>query len=1070
MLQKSSRFLLLLVSFTSWLCAQSPLGTVTGVATDPSGAPIAGATVVLSSDDTGVKRESVTNESGIYSFPNLTPGRYQLSSTASGFRPLKTDVFEVTAFRTIRQDLRFELESAASEITVNELASAVIETESPSVTTSLTSKQILELPTNLRSVFNNSGDSGLIFTMMPLTIPGLVQVGAGAAWTVPGSGQNGIRTKVDGIEANFGNFGTPDPVSQPSMESVGEFTANVLTNRAEFSGMGTITTVTKSGTNQYHGDIFWYIQNSALHARNAFQTTRPFSNIHNYGISGGGPLRKDKTFFYGTFDGTRGSRAYSFAPNVPTVAMRQGDFTGFSQIVNPFTSQPFPGNRIPNSLMSPEALRAQELLYPLPNFGPPNLTAGNYRANFNGPEVHRIFEVRLDHNWTSGHSTFARYQNKHSDYEIPGAREALPPTSTGTSTNIRYVHFWTLGDIFTIRPNIFNEFRAGVAILVSQSSADRKGQPVLDAIGIQGLPDRSHVAGLPRFEIAGLSTYWQRLLNPVNDGRWQLSDNLTWIKGRHSLKFGVEYINWFVNRYLPTEPALFGQFNFSSRFTGNAYADFLLGLPNQVTRLDPYPTQYARFQDVSFYAQDDFKVTQRLTLSYGLRYEYNGTVRMKDDNLYTFDIARGVIVVPTERSKSLFSPFFPSSIGVMTADQAGLPRNLRDADMNNFAPRFGFSYMLNDRTVVRGGWGIYYGHFSVPVVSSLASGPYSVSTTSINSITNGVPLFTLANPFAAPGSTGALNLAGIAPNLRNPYSMQYSFSIERELTRDLGVRISYIGSRGVNLPYRRNVNQPLPSTIPFSASRRPYAGFNTIDYAENGANSLYSGLQVVAQKRFNKGLMFMSGWTWAKSLSEVDDTGNAELNTQIENAYDRARDRADAYAVPRHQWMNQVLYELPLGKGKLLAGWQLNALINLSTGHFLNPVYSGGDPANIGVTGGRPDVVKEVTYPETLNQWFDRTAFAVPPAGSGRFGNAARNSVVGPGYAVFNLGLGKTTTFERIGSIQIAASFQNVLNHLNYGQPNMTVNVAQGGSITSSHIFPPAGSARSGQLSLRWRF
>jgi hypothetical protein len=1069
------RVFLAAFSVSALLLAQSPLGTVTGVAADPSGAPVPNATVKLDSQDTGITREVRTNAAGVYSFPNLPPGDYKLTADAPGFRAFETVVFPVAAYRTIRQDLHFELAAAASEVTVSDAAATILQIDTPAIDESLNRMQILNLPTNLRSVYNNAGDSGLTAQILPLTIPGVVQVGAGAAWLAAGSRANGVKLRVDGIETTFGNFGLPDPVSQPSMESIQEFTANTVTARAEFGGQSTITTVTRAGTNDYHADLFWYVRNSALDARNPFFLQKQSQNLHDYGVSGGGPIIRNRTFGFFTYEGIRGVRAYPLPPtaaSVPPLAWRQGDFTGAAPLKNPFAGgNPFSGNTILPQFLSPQALEAQQLFFPAPNFGPPTLLAGNYRASYNGPEVHHLVEGRIDHTFTDRNMAFIRYQWKKDDFRIPGARTQLPPSSVGTSTNIRRVNFFTVGDVYTIRPNVINEFRGGVVVLVSQSDADVKGQELIDQIGIQGLPPREGVKGIPNFSFGGLfSTVTQTLLNPVNDGHWQLADNITWVTGKHSIKFGGEYLNWFVNRYLTTNSGLFGNYSFTGRYTGNPYADFLLGLPTSVTRVDPYPTQYNRFYDWAAFIQDDFKVTPRLTLNYGLRYEYNSPVTANDDNMYSFDLASGAIVVPNEQSIQLFSPYFPDSIPIKTAGELGLPESLRHADRNNFAPRFGFSYQLdqNAKTVLRGGWGVYYGHYSANIASFLGSGPYSFSTT-INNPASG-PVFTLANPFVTAGTPGSVTLSAISPDLRNNYSMEYSLSVERELTRDIGVRVSYLGTKGTQLVYQRNVNQPLPSTTPFTASKRPYPLYNVINYADNGANSEYNALQVVVYKRFSHGLLFNSAWTWAKELSEIDDTGNAELNTAIENAYDRARDRGNLYSVPRHQWMNQAIYDLPFGTGPILGGWQLNALVNLATGNWLNPLFSGSDPSNTNNVGGRPDVAAPVTYPETLASWYDRTAFTVPPANAGRFGNAGRNIVEGPGYIIVNFGLAKNIRFERVGRLQLAVSFQNVLNHVNYGQPNMTVNASSGGAITSTHIFPPAGSPRTGQLSLRWSF
>jgi hypothetical protein len=1047
---------------------------VTGVTSDPAGAVIPGVAIELRSVDTGVTRKAESNLSGVFAFPSLPPGRYKLVATATGFRGFETQEFPVDAFRTVRQDVRFELQATATEVTVAEPVSSVVQLESPAVSTSMSSRQLLELPTNLRSVFNNAGDSGVIFQMMPLAVPGVLQVGAGAAWITPGANGNGVRLKVDGIETNFGNFGTPDPVTQPSMESLAEFTANVMTNRAEFGGIGTITSVTRAGGNHWHGGVFWYARNSALDARNAFLPTKAFQNIHNFGASGSGPIKKDKTFFHLTWDEIHGSRAYSFVSNVPTLRQRQGDFSESPALTNPRGLSPNfigPNNTILPQFLSPVALKAQEKFFPLPNFGPANSIAGNYRANFNGPETHRILEARADHNWTPGHSSFARYQFKNTDYDIPGARSTLPPTSVGTSTNNRNVHFATIGDVATVRPNMVNEFRAGLVVLDSFSTIEITGDKTLAELGISGLPPRGTLEGIPNMTITNYSVVTTRLLNPVIDGRFQVSDNLSWTRGAHTMKFGGEFVHWYVDRYFPVSTATYGDFRFTQFFTNHAYADFLLGLPNQVIRLDPSPTQYTRWNNFAVFAQDDWKVTPRLTLSYGLRYEFNGAAALRDDNIYSFDLATARIVVPSEKALRSLSPYLPSTIPVVTAEQAGYPRNLRETDLNNFAPRVGFSFQpfRDGKTVVRGGWGIYYAPYSGAVTGSLASGPFAISTTSNNSATNGVPAFNFANPFAAPGAAGSLNVSAISPTLRNPYSMQYSFSAEREVIRDLGVRVSYIGSKGSQIAYRREANQPVASTLPFSNARRPYPAYASINYADNGANSLYSGLQVQAHKRFSRGLFFSSAWTWAKQLSEIDDTGSADLQTNIEDAYDRRRDRADVYSVPRHQWMNQLLYELPFARGnRYLGGWQVNALVNLSTGNFLNPIWSGADTTGTSITNARPDVLSAVSYPETIANWYDRAAFARPE--TGRFGNAARNSVVGPGYTLANFGLSKDFRMEGRGSVQVAASFQNIFNHVNLGQPNMNVNTPVGGSITSSHIFPAAGSSRTGQLSLRWNY
>ena len=1082
-MKRMTRFAVLvpILTLAGLMPAQTPLATVTGLATDPAGAAVTGAAIVLTNRDTGVRRNAKTNDAGAYLFPDLPPGAYTLTAAAAGFKKIQLEPFQLDAFRTMRQDLKFTIAAAATEVTVAESVSTAIQLDTPSINETLGHKQIVELPTNLRSVMKNSGDSGLISGIMPITVPGVEQVASGASWITPGAQAVGVRVKVDGIETTFGNFGFVDNVSQPSVESVQEFTANIMTNRAEFGGVSAITSVTKTGTNQFHGDVFYYVRNSALDARNTFQTARAFTNLHNYGATAGGPIRKDKTFFTFTFDGARGVDPYSVNASVPTVAERQGDFSAFAGLKNPFAGNaPFSGNAIPASLLSPQALKLQQIFYPLPNFGPPTLTANNFRAFYTGPEVHRGIEARIDQNFNAGHRIFLRYQNRNDNYMIPGARSVLPPSSVGTSTNIRGVNFFTLGDALTITPSLYNEFRGGVVILSANSDNPLKGQALLDEAGISGLPSRGLLNGLPVINITGLSSVSESLLNPVNDGHTQIADNLTWVRGRHTMKFGGEAIDWYVNRYLPVVSGLFGTYSFTNLFTGNPYADFALGLPSTVTRLDPYSAQYDRYWTFDWYAQDDFKLSSRLTLSYGLRYEYYAPVTAKSDNFYSFDLATGKMVVPSAKSASLFSPYFPSAIPIETASSIGLGRSLRNGDTNNFAPRVGFSYQLDSSaaTVLRGGYGIYYDPLSANVNSGLSTGPYAVSTLATNSLVSGQPAFNLANPFAAPGSAGTLSVNGISPGLLNAYVEQYSLTVERALTRDIGLRVSYIGSKATQLIYQRNVNQPPPSTVAFTQSRRPYPLFNNIIYADNGANMLYSGMQTQVNRRFSRGLLFSSTWTWAKELSDIDDTGYSDLNTTIQNAYNRRADRGNVYAVPRHQWMNNVLYALPFGRGKLLGGWQLNGLLNLQSGTWLTPIFSGADPSNTNNLTGRPDVVNtSAGNPHMLNEWFDPSAFAAPPTGVGRFGNAGRGIIEGPGFVLANVGLQKSVRTEKFGAFQLVISFQNVLNHVNLGDPvagsgtgTAIVANTNAGKITQTNLFPIAGSPRTGMMAFRWSF
>ena len=409
-----------------------------------------------------------------------------------------------------------------------------------------------------------------------------------------------------------------------------------------------------------------------------------------------------------------------------------------------------------------------------------------------------------------------------------------------------------------IRPNLLNEIRAGVVILVSASSANFTGDDVLQELGIAGLPARGPINNLPIFSVTGFSSNNINLLNPVNDGHAQVADNLSWVHGRHTMKFGLEHVNFFVNRYMPNTSGIqvFGSFAFTNKFTGNA----LRGFPARPARhrhppgtvpraVQPLPRlvrlRAGRFQN---HPQAHPDVRPALGIQRpGLPAERQSLfVRPRHGQ------NRGAQRRPRRSSSAPTSPP-PSRWNTPTRSAPAAP--CASADKNNFAPRFGFAYQLDNagKTVVRGGWGIYYSHYSGNVPGDLSRGPYAATTVFTNNIVNGAAQVTLANPFSLPGTPGTVALVAVTPDLKNSYAQQYTLTLERELTRDIGLRVSYIGSKGTQLAYRRDVNQPAASTVAFSNARRPYPLFSSINYADNGANMLYSGLQTAVQKRFSNG-------------------------------------------------------------------------------------------------------------------------------------------------------------------------------------------------------------------------
>ena len=436
----------------------------------------------------------------------------------------------------------------------------------------------------------------------------------------------------------------------------------------------------------------------------------------------------------------------------------------------------------------------------------------------------------------------------------------------------------------------------------------------------------------------------------------------------------------------------------------------------------------------------------------------------------------GSIVVPNEtvRRESV-NPLFPAGIPIITAAQAGMPeRSLRYGDKNNLQPRIGFALRprTNTRTVIRGGYGIYADDFTGDLFSQLYGGPFRVTENFTNNLdASGVPQLTFQQPFLAQGTLGALALTGMDPKLRNPFVQQWNLTVEQSLAASMGLRLSYIGTLSNRIVYGRNINQPLPSAVPFAQSRRPYPLYQNITWRENGATQNYHAATAELNRRMSKGVLFNFAWTWAKNLNDADEVGTTEGGPTLENAYDRARERASSPYVPKHRVVSSLIWELPVGRGhrfvnhsgladSVVGGWQLTAFYSGQTGLLFSPTFSGVDTSNTQAFGPTPDRIGNGNLPSdqrTIDRWFDASAFTAPP--NGRFGNSGRAILIGPSQHLLHLGLFKTfKPTERI-AVRVQGTFTNALNHTNFANPNTNISApASVGTIRS------AGAPRAGVL------
>lgn len=1057
---------------------QATFGSITGSVTDSTGALIPSVSVEVTNEGTNASRTVTTGASGTYDVPNLNAGRYRVTSKFKGFKTFIVQGVDVAALRVVRVDVRMEVGEVGTEVTVQG-AAPVIETDTASISSVRTSKDLNDLPLNIRSTVSGTGDSGL-YRYVFLTPTG--GQGGGSRFSLGGARGSQNYFNVDGISSNSPAFGNSIGPAEPSFESIQEVRFEIVNNKAEFGEVANITAITKSGTNQYHGALFWYHENAALNARPFFATTRGQNIRNNFGASAGGPIRHNKLFFFGTYEGERQRQPANITPNVPTADMRTGDFSAFAApIRNPFAGgAPFAGNVIPANLLNAGAVKWQNRFYPLPNFGPANSTNANYRDSIPQQIRHDQFDVRADYAVKSNNNLYARFSYKRSEPRVLDS--GLPANLTGYRVQVRMARQVAISDTWTITPTIINEFKAGFSRNFNPREGTLLGQDLINELGIQGLQPAPGVENVPTLSITGFQTMSQIAKAAPAENSFQFVDQVTHVRGPHTIKGGVEFRPQQYNDFVRPQ---FGTYNFTGFASGNAWSDFLLGIPQTTSRNYVRPPRYARFYSVSGFIQDDWKVGQTFTLNVGMRWDYNRPARDKRDTVFNVDAANGRLVVPNQGVIDQYvNPLFPKSIPIVTAATAGFPeRSLRNGDFNNFQPRIGFAWRPfgGTKTVLRGGYGVFNDDFTADIFSPLYGGPFALSESFVNSINNSVPQLTLQRPFLGAGTTGNVDVTGLDVNLRNAYAQQWNLTVERDLGASIGLRLSYVGTKSTSLVFGRNVNMPTPSAVPFAQSRRPYPLFRNIILRENGGSHTYNALTTQVERKWQRGLSFMGAWTWAKSLTDVDETGGVEGGTTIENAFNRSRERGNAQYSPRHRFISTLIWEMPVGRGRrflsgggpaafVVGGWQLSASYIAQTGEFLTPTFAGSDPSNTQTVGGIPDRIGNGNLPSdqrSIDRWFDASAFAVPPAGSGRFGTSGKGILVGPGRQTTSAALFKSFPIREHVFFRIQISFTNLLNKANFDIPALNISAPNAvGTIRSIQGRDLAG-ARNGLIGAR---
>lgn len=1097
-----------LVVFAIAADAQSTFGNLVGTTHDSSGAALPSTRVQARNLDENTIRAATSNDQGLYEILNLNPGRYEITAQKTGFGVTKVPETQLAARQTLRVELTLDVAAVTETVTVA-AAGAAINTENGTIADSKTFEQITQLPVNYR------GKETTPLSAI-LTVPG-VQEDASGNISVGGGLPAMVDFTVDGISTASVRSNGPLRDMYPSSEMLGEFRVTAVNNNAEFAQMGDVTVATKSGGNRVHGSAFWYHQNRALDATVYGSNGKPAKVWNTFGGSISGPVvlpklynGHDKTFFFLDYEGNRKPGQISEQYSVPTAAMRTGNLNGLpgGAAIDPSTGLPFPNNQIPASQLNPVAQKLLSKYYPQPNFG--TGTNANYRILKSVPSHTDGFDTRVDHYFSASQQLFGRYSWK----QIPsvGSNGLLPSSDvTLGSKNLIVSHN------LTIRSNLINEARYGLSFWEQVNTFPINGASSLADLGIQGLDvsNHPHTGAFPNFSFGdgtGFSGIGRSKDGPTRSRTQEFSDNLSWIVGRHNLKFGGDFRKLSYNDLLIFGGSDdFGNFDFNKgAFSGNAFADLLLGLPYDsyysVTSADL--NQGAPHYNL--FAQDEWHVNDRLTVSFGLRWEFHPGFTEKNGNMTNFDHATGDVVIPNHTQAP--APGFLYAINacpgvsaatrctkVLTASQAGLPDSLRKPYYRNFDPRVSFAWRPfgGNRTVVRAGFGV----FTETTLGPLAYGMTGIHTSDTRFFNNyqgpgKPPVFTLPQASGGSFSPDALGsedfIDGTSYTYRDPRSYQWSFTIEREISTNASVRASYVGSNSVGLHQNVDFNQVPAGTTKYSPSERPFLNWNRLISRENVGFANYQGLQLETNYRMRRGLILQGSYTLAKDLgnSAIGSNGlPGETGNGVTDRFNTRLDRGDLAAVRRHRGLITGLYQLPFGKGRaylgnmhpalqaLFGGWEVSTIGMFQTGPYLTPTMSKNlDQSNTNLAGrfnvtGRPDRIGNGNLANPTPQaYFDISAFRPPPVGSGRFGNAGVGILEGPGTIALATGLAKQFALKEWLRMRFEATFINILNHPNFAAPSTNISSPSSfGVITSVQSAENSGN-RVGQLGLRFDF
>lgn len=1009
------------------LFAQSTTGSFQGSISDSSGAVLPGVTVTIVNPETNLVRSTVTNTSGNYDAPLLPPGRYNVTADLPGFRKLEKSGLVLQVNQNARVDFILQLSSLEESVQVTAQAS-LIDTQDSSLRHVVDATQVASLPLNGR----NFRDLGLI-------VPGVQDMAQNSNLASRGGGMNIVGAQdfnnnflVDGFDNNDPTTG--EIQTFPSVESIQEFTILGASYGADvgFASGGVVSLVSKSGASKFRGNVFEFLRDDKFDAKNYFATTKAPLSRNQFGGTFGGPLGPKNVFFFGSYERLRHREGATLTGVVPTDRNKQGDFSDVTtQLVDPLTKLPFPGNQIPSQRFNPIGAAILNRLFASPNAS----GARNYIANSDIRDDLHVASFRADWNKSQNNAFFGRFQNYWDTKVDPSGATFANSFTTIVKHNYNVGGEWT----HVYSATTVQEMRVGYGHVDNEKWPTDRTEWGRE-LGIPGtlaaVSPEFLTAGPPNVSLTGYSGLTPNTnpfirLHDLGQGAYTLIHN----RHDHAIKSGFEYRSYAMDISDSNTPE--GIFTFTGRYTGNAVADLLLGYPSQTRNLIGPQTSTERSWQLAGYVQDDWRASRRLTLNYGLRYEYQS---------------------PDHEVNNEWGTFVPALATAVQVGTNGVPPGIRNNYYKNFAPRLGivFDPGGNSSHVVRANYGIYYeslihnifspsGFITAPIAKA---GQFNAATTT--------PNISLSDPFPASLAASVLAASGVARDYHGGRVQRWSVGVQQAIGSNGMADITYVGSRSAGLASQYNLNQPVPGAAPIQP-RRPYPNYSGITWTDATGYAEYNALLAKFQRRLSKGLDLLASYTLSKTIDNTQD------GVPNQDPLNRAADEGLASFDRRHRFVLSASYELPF-RTVVLHDWHVSAILTATTGMPLTAVLN-GDRANVGTSNAqRPNVNGDpnADAPHTPDQWFNTSVFSLPA--SFTYGSAGRSIIEGPPFQSVNLALSRRLGLGVSRSLDLRFEVFNLLNHDNFLLPNNQADSAQFGKIFA------ASDPRQLQLGVKFFF